>query len=531
MLVMHISVRNIVGIACLCAWAFLVTGCGAGSPAEVAKEEKPPVAVEIAMAEMRSIRELLKAQGVFEASTGGYVKLAPVTAGRLAAVYVKEGDIVQAGQLVAKIDIRSQEGVVNQTKAALQAAQSQSLQSKLTYQAAEATQRTSVRLATLNLASTKRQFAADLKQTEFFLLQAEADLARLKSGARPQEIAQSKELVRQAQTEYDRLLAQAKRDASLLAKGFVSAKTAEDSQAAANNGVSALKAAQEALSLMKEGARREEIAGAQAKVNGARDLLVSTKELGPMKIAQAAAALDQAQQDSVSVAAKAQDAASAQSMVEQKKAESQVAGVGRDNGEIRATFAGRVLRRLHNPGDQVDSTTTVLEIQSSAGAKEFRCDVAARDALRLKVGQEALIEIPGRPEAVVGQVASLAQVDPQTGLLSVRISLIKAPEGIPAGLYTIVRIVTHRFPSAIVVPKLAVVSHDAKSSVYVAKDGVAHRIDVELGPEDNGFVMIRSGVKLGDQVITLGQNELDDGAKVEPAKPEPKGAAQSEKAP
>lgn len=510
------------GISFLALMLIVISGCGAGSaPApEAAKEDKPPVAVETAVVERRDTREILSAQGVFEASTGGFVRLAPVSAGRLAEVFVKEGDLVSPGQIVARIDIRSQQAVIQQTAAAVRSAASQADQSRLNYQAAAEAQRTSVKVAKLALESTKRQASTDLRQAEFALRQAEADLTKLKNGARPQELSQSKEAVRQAQTEYDRLNSQATRDQALLDKGFVSAKAAEDSRAAANNALSALKSAKESLSLVQEGARKEEIISAEAKLSAAKELLKSTQELGPMKIDQAAAAYAQAQQDSVSVAAKAMDAQAMQRMVEQRQAEAQVAGVSRDNGEIRATFSGRVMKRLHSPGDQVDNTTPVIEVMTLAGAKQFRSDVAARDALRLVVGQAAMVEIPGNSQPATGHVASLGQADPQTGLLSVRISLDHAPTGVPAGLYAMAKIITNRFPKATVAPQKALVSRDGKNALYTVVDGVAHRVEVEIGPVDQEFVMIRSGVKPGDVVITLGQNELDDGAKVQTAKPD-----------
>ena len=82
----------------------VAAGCGKGSAKE-AEAEPGPIAVKTAKAEAKDIRESFPVDGTFVPAQGDVAKLAPVQAGRLATVLVKEGDTVKAGQLLASIDI------------------------------------------------------------------------------------------------------------------------------------------------------------------------------------------------------------------------------------------------------------------------------------------------------------------------------------------------------------------------------------------------------------------------------------------
>ena len=50
--------------------------------------------------------------------------------------------------------------------------------------------------------------------------------------------------------------------------------------------------------------------------------------------------------------------------------------------------------------------------------------------------------------------------------------------------------------------------------VYVVNQETAEQRVVELGPEVNGSVVIVSGLNPGDILVTLGQDYLEDGVKV-----------------
>jgi membrane fusion protein (multidrug efflux system) len=71
----------------------------------------------------------------------------------------------------------------------------------------------------------------------------------------------------------------------------------------------------------------------------------------------------------------------------------------------------------------------------------------------------------------------------------------------------------------VVVPNTAITYNTFGDNVYVVTPGphnalIAHERVVQVRDQRDGSVLIASGVKAGDTVVTAGQNKLRDGAAV-----------------
>jgi HlyD family secretion protein len=108
-----------------------------------------------------------------------------------------------------------------------------------------------------------------LAAAEAELAAAQAQLDKLHSGSRPQEIAQAREQVRQAQASADEAERNFRRQDSLLKSGASSQRAADAARAARDQSAANLAAAQASLSLASAGFRREDIAAGQARVAAA----------------------------------------------------------------------------------------------------------------------------------------------------------------------------------------------------------------------------------------------------------------------
>ena len=64
------------------------------------------------------------------------------------------------------------------------------------------------------------------------------------------------------------------------------------------------------------------------------------------------------------------------------------------------------------------------------------------------------------------------------------------------------------------VPETAVVTREDGDVVFVVENGVAHMRSVKIGPAEGGQVAIVEGLKSGEKVVLVGQQELSDGAKI-----------------
>jgi membrane fusion protein (multidrug efflux system) len=64
------------------------------------------------------------------------------------------------------------------------------------------------------------------------------------------------------------------------------------------------------------------------------------------------------------------------------------------------------------------------------------------------------------------------------------------------------------------VPKDAVITEDAAQSVFVVDNGKARRRTIRIGYSDSANYEVVEGLKSGDEVVTTGQANLKDDARV-----------------
>ncbi|MZP29691.1 HlyD family efflux transporter periplasmic adaptor subunit [Heliobacterium undosum] len=288
----------------------------------------------------------------------GYVEgvefsIAAKVPGRVQDVLVKEGDRVEAGQVVARLESRELVEQLNQAKAALAQAQ-------------------------IGRTLTADTVDGQVAQAKATLDGARAKWEALKNGARPQEIEQARAAVDQAQVAYDNAKLNDERTEKLFASGAVSAKLRDDARSAADAALATLKMAKEKLSLIEAGARQEEIDGAKAQVD------------------QAAAALQLAIASRSQVSLKAAATDQAQAMVE--AAQAMV-----DNTVIRAPQKGTVTAKLVQPGEMVAAglpIVTVVDIDTVW----VKANVPEEQVSKLQLGQEMEVSIEGIENRLTGKL-------------------------------------------------------------------------------------------------------------------------------
>ena len=121
------------------------------------------------------------------------------------------------------------------------------------------------RIAVLDSVEIQNQVA----QSNAVLHEALSRLSELKAGARPQELEQAKALVQTAEAELIKAKKDYERYVVLFEKGAVSAEQRDAMKKARDVAVSQHQKALEELSLVREGPRKEEIAGAESRVKQA----------------------------------------------------------------------------------------------------------------------------------------------------------------------------------------------------------------------------------------------------------------------
>lgn len=107
------------------------------------------------------------------------------------------------------------------------------------------------------------------------------------------------------------------------------------------------------------------------------------------------------------------------------------------------------------------------------------------------------------------------QVDPRTGTFSVRAEMPNPNRVLLPGQFTKVRLLLDVIEDAITVPQKAVIIEKGGAYIYVVrKDSVVEKRFIELGPEQDNYVVVERGLAANEQIVAEGYHKLAPGMKV-----------------
>ena len=402
---------------------------GGGSPGVQAAELKP-VHVATSAATSREVAVAISSNGTFMAEEVS--ELAPLAAGRVMATPVDVGAWVNQGDVVARLDDRDAQLRLQQAEAAQEQAQAGVAQSRMR----------------IGLGPNTTFDPAVVPEVQVAKAAYESAEAQAKLAA-----------------------ADAKRYASLVATGDVSASNYE-----------------------KE---RTQAESAQAQADAARrqyDAAVNFARLNHQGVGSAEAAL-----------------ASARSQVAMARKEL-------DDTVVRAPFAGYISERHMSAGESVNSSSKIATILR---ANPIRLDlqVSEMDAARIHTGMTVVARAAARPEREFsGKVTVLSPaVDPSSRAMTIRAEFANPSLELRPGMSATARVLLPQGEQGIFVPVSAVLTDSASnaSRVFVIENGRARVRVVEAGATENGTTRIVSGLSRGAIVAASHLPDLYDGAPVD----------------
>ena len=182
---------------------------------------------------------------------------------------------------------------------------------------------------------------------------------------------------------------------------------------------------------------------------------------------------------------------------------------------IRAPISGVVSWRFVRLGNTVEIGEPLFRVTSLDPLVAYLF-VPEREYRRIEAGKPVGIQIDALgDEPIVASVTRMSPVvDPETGTFKLTIEISDETRRIKPGMFARIGVVVDQRENALRIPRGALLEDDSTTSVYVVKDGVAEQRAVETGFSDRGMVEIVSGLSDDEQVVTVGQLGLIDGAKV-----------------
>ncbi len=180
--------------------------------------------------------------------------------------------------------------------------------------------------------------------------------------------------------------------------------------------------------------------------------------------------------------------------------------------ELKAPVSGTIVEQNVAGAEGVKSLDNTPNLFTIANLSEVWvvCDVFENDLGEVHLGDSAEIRMNAFPDTVFkGRVADISRVlDPNTRSAKVRIVLQNSGGSLRSGMFAVATFRSRKLTDRVVVPATAIMRLHDKDWVF-RKEGANRfrKIAVEAdGLAPDGMQVIRSGVKVGDEVVT---NALD----------------------
>lgn len=152
------------------------------------------------------------------------------------------------------------------------------------------------------------------------------------------------------------------------------------------------------------------------------------------------------------------------------------------------------------------------------GVDQMKISVSVSEALvpKLTIGDSVDVTVSAASQTFAGTIRSVEQAaNAQTKLYTVTVSVPSDVSGLLSGMFADVTFHTDTASGAIVVPTESILTSGSTQYVYVVQDdNTAKYIEVTTGLTGNGITEVTSGLSAGQQLVTVGQSYLSDGAAV-----------------
>lgn len=205
----------------------------------------------------------------------------------------------------------------------------------------------------------------------------------------------------------------------------------------------------------------------------------------------------------------------ARTAIEQAESAVAIANLQLDDTTVKAPFDGVIAELYITEGSSVSPQTPVVlqvsqEVEVSIEVEESRIGQVSR-------GQNASLQLTAFPgqefPAAVTSVAPVADKDTRT--FTVKITPVDEVGVLRAGMYANALLLINEKKDTMLLPRDAVTMFNDQEIVYVVNDNTVESREVTTGLANDGQIEILSGLEPGETVVTAGQANLIDGAKIE----------------
>ncbi len=439
------------------------------------------------------------------------------SSGEIVEVLVKEGQAVEAGDMLARLDTASLEWQIALRQASLDTAQARLAQAQRPPSEEDlGSAQAALDSAQANYEKVREGASEeDLASAQAALDSAQANYQKVKAGPTKAELAAAKAQVdsaqaalAQAQASYDRI--KDRPNASMLPEALN-----------LQNATIALEQAQANYDALADRPTKSELAAARAQVAQAKAQLTAMQERPTAtELASAAAQVAQAEATLAQLEAmpNSEDLAVLEAQTNETSLALAQATSQLEDAVIKAPFAGTVLAVQVREGEWASPGAPAIVLAADSRILEVNVDEV--DVAGLAEGQPAHLRFSALKDAEVeGTVSFVAPSSTNVGgavAYAVEIRFDPGEYPVRLGMTADVDIVIDNAADALLVPNRAIEADREAGRYYVTRQkalGGTERLEVRIGMRDQVNTQILEGVEEGDELVqpTIPEQGEDSG--------------------
>ncbi|MDY3691863.1 MAG: efflux RND transporter periplasmic adaptor subunit [Dysosmobacter sp.] len=184
------------------------------------------------------------------------------------------------------------------------------------------------------------------------------------------------------------------------------------------------------------------------------------------------------------------------------------------SGNVVAPMSG-VLASLNVTENSFTSTSAPVAVIDDPTQMKVTVMVSETLVPKLSIGDPVEVSVSALGKTFTGTIRSVDQAaNMQTKLYTVTVTVPGDTAGLLSGMFADVTFRTDYNDNTVVIPTEAILTSGDTQYVYVVEDGAAKYVEVTTGITGSGVTQITSGLTAGEQLVTVGQSYLSDGAAV-----------------
>ena len=196
------------------------------------------------------------------------------------------------------------------------------------------------------------------------------------------------------------------------------------------------------------------------------------------------------------------------------KAQSQLILAQIEKTTVRAPFSGKIGLRSISPGTYVTPALLVAKLVNS-GQLKITFSIPEKYASQVNKNGTITFKVTGSDQTYTAKIYAIEpEVEIATRTLKVRALADNKNGKLLPGTFADVQLPLDIIKDAVVIPTEAIIPVQNGKKVFIANKGMAKEVMVETATRTDASILVLSGLKVGDTVLTSGVMSLKDEAPI-----------------